>query len=572
MTSDSISSSACCGSCALDQEQVAPDVLVGGERGRLAAPDRVRAAHDHAARRLAEDVRELCHGHDLRGDELRERLPGADGRELVGVADEHDVHLVAHRPQQRDQQLEVGHARLVDDEQVGVDLVLGRALPGNPAERRVDRRRVHPGRLRHPARRAAGGGDERDGRALRLGRRADQPDRRGLAGAGAARDDRHPRREGGHDRGPLLGRRGGGCGGGRRRGAAAGDEGAARAPGRPAWPAPDRLGVAQAADRLGQLGLQRGGRRAVGPDDRRVGLEVDLAGGEHVLQQLGVRPRPAEQLGGAGHEFGHRQAGRAVALGLAEHVGDRGPHAADAVARDARRARDRVRDREPDAEDARELVGAAAHDVVRAVAVLGRDPRHQPGEAVRREQEVQRAGGAQAVPRADRLVGPLGVQAGRPERTRRVLVDREQHVVAVAFEQPRRPPDADVLDAPQVGDQRLVARGRHRLGDPHLDLQAEALVVGPHALDAHALALLEVRERPDEHDVVPLAIGVDDGEARVLGREAQPPHHHLVRERRPGLTVDHPRRPYNAAAGVPEANARFGALATQCRNWYNQGR
>ena len=61
------------------------------ERRRLAVADGVGAADDHAARRLAEDVRELGDGHRARGDELRERLAGADRRELVGVADEHDV-------------------------------------------------------------------------------------------------------------------------------------------------------------------------------------------------------------------------------------------------------------------------------------------------------------------------------------------------------------------------------------------------------------------------------------------------------------------------------------------------
>ena len=370
--------------------------------------------------------------------------------------------------------------------------------------------------------------------------------RSAAAGGAAAGGGRRTRRGGGAAADGARRRTGRGGG----RGAAA--RGRGRGAGPAAWPAPGparrRAGGGSSRPARPPARRSAGGRPRRRPRRSRGG-----SGRRRTCPAAARRPVPGppSSFGGAGREVGHRQAGRAVALGLAEHVDDRGPHAADAVARDARRARDRVRDREPDAEHARQLVGAAAHDVVRAVAVLGRDPRHQPGEPVRREQEVQRAGGAQAVPRADRLVGPLRVQPRGPERARRVLVDREQHVVAVALQQPRRPPDADVLDAPQVGDQRLVARGRHRLGDPHLDLQAEALVVGPHALDPHPLALLEVRERPDEHDVVALAIGVDDGEAGVLGREAQPPHHHLVRERRPGLAVDHPRRPYNALRAYP---------------------
>ena len=100
-------------------------------------------------------------GTGARRDELGERLAGADRRELVGVADEHDVRARADRAQQRDEQLEVGHRGLVDDQQVGVE----------------SRRRVGPwpgiqpsaewiveassaGRLGHPPRGAAGRRDE----------------------------------------------------------------------------------------------------------------------------------------------------------------------------------------------------------------------------------------------------------------------------------------------------------------------------------------------------------------------------------------------------------------------------
>ena len=48
--------------------------------------------------------------------------------------------------------------------------------------------------------------------------------------------------------------------------------------------------------------------------------------------------------------------------------------------------------------------GRSRTTCVRAVAVLLRDPRDEPREPVRREQQVQRAGGAQRVPGLDRLV------------------------------------------------------------------------------------------------------------------------------------------------------------------------
>ena len=71
-------------------------------------------------------------------DELGERLAGSDRRELVGVSDEDDVGLGADGSQERDEQLEVGHRGLVDDQDVGVELLDGRALAGDPAEGGVD--------------------------------------------------------------------------------------------------------------------------------------------------------------------------------------------------------------------------------------------------------------------------------------------------------------------------------------------------------------------------------------------------------------------------------------------------
>ena len=113
----------------------------------------------------------------------------------------------ADRAQQRDEQLEVRHRRLVDDQQVLAELVHRRPLAGiqPSAEWIVDA--SHAGRLRHPPRGAAGRGDERDRPLLRRRRGADQPDRRGLAGARPAGDDREARAERGAHRGRLLGRR-----------------------------------------------------------------------------------------------------------------------------------------------------------------------------------------------------------------------------------------------------------------------------------------------------------------------------------------------------------------------------
>ena len=472
-------------------------------------------------------MRELGDRDDLRLHQLGERLAGADRGELVRVAHQHDVHVRPDGAQQRDEQLEVRHRRLVDDQQIGLDLVAGRPLARDPAQGGVDRRRVHPGRFGHPPGGATGRGDQRDRRVLRTGGRADQPDRRRLAGARAAGDDREAGAERRFDRGPLLGR---------------GNQVIRRR----SRSIQGRLQPREPPQRLRQFGLQSGGRRPVGPDHAVVDLQHELVGVAHVVQQLGTWPRPAQQLGRTRRQIGDRQAGRAVALGLAQRVDHGRPNAAHGIARDARGPRDRVGDREPDAEDARQLVRPRADYIARTIPVLLRDPRHQPRQPVGREQQVQRAGGAQPVPRADRLVDALRVQPGLAERGARVVVDRLEHAVPVALEQSSRPAAADVLDALEIRDQRELARRCDGLGEADLDLHAEALVVVPGAGDADPLALLQVRERPDQHHVVALTVGVDDREARVLTRPAQAPDHDLVVELGSWLAVDHPRRPYRA--------------------------
>ena len=348
-------------------------------------PHRVGAAHDHAPGGLAEDVREPGARHDPALHQLGERLAGADRGELVGVSDEHDVRPPPDRPQERHEELEIRHRGLVDDQEVGLELVDRRPLVRHPPERAVDGGGVAPGRLRHPAGGAAGRRHEHDRRGL-LGRRgADQPDRRGLAGAGSAGDDREPGAERGPHRRPLLGR-----------GHKVGIGGASRH--RQA-----RLRATQPPYLLRELGLERRGLRAVRPDlVRAIDFEHQLAGGGHLAQHRRRRRRAAEQRGLRG-ELTHRQAGRAVLLRLGEHVHHPCARPGRRIGRHAARARDPVGRVEADPEHARELVRPAANDLVRALAVVLGDPRHEPGEPVRREQQVQLARGAQGVPRLDRL-------------------------------------------------------------------------------------------------------------------------------------------------------------------------
>ena len=180
----------------------------GLEVGRPALVDLVGGGGDHRARRLAEDLAQPDDRRDPGGDQVLERLAGADRRQLVGVADEDDVGRLGEAAEQHLGQAQVQHRGLVDDHQVGRQRVAGpegRLAARHPLE--------HAGgssapRARSPPRAAARRG--RSGRRGRSSRSAasrlgdDRPRADGLADAGAAGEDRDPRGEGAAHRRPLL--------------------------------------------------------------------------------------------------------------------------------------------------------------------------------------------------------------------------------------------------------------------------------------------------------------------------------------------------------------------------------
>ena len=504
------------GARTLDQEQVPPHLLRRREARRLAPPDRVCALDDHASRRLAEDVRQPGRRHRVRGDELGKRLAGADGSELIGVADEHDVRLGADGAQQRDEQLEVRHRRLVDDQQVAAQrivLVVGGTLARNPPERGMDRGGAHPARLVHPDRRAPGRGDQQDARALTRGGGGDRPDRGGLAGPGTTGDQRHAVRERVADPGHLLvGQRG------------------LRIRVRIAE-AVAGLAVDQVVDALGQLGLELGGLRPVDP----LLVPDEVAGVDQLVDVRFVRRLRPEQLVHRGQEHVERQARAAAALGLGQHVEHGRPPSVRAIGVHAESLGDLVGDPEADAEYARQLIGPVGHDPVSAVAVGLADPPRQVRQPVRGEQQMEAPRHAEPLPGAGRLCSAAAADTRRRERRVGVAIDHVEHRPgAVGLDEPRRALDADVLDPDEVGDcDGAVGVGgpeRRRLGD--LDLRSVAAVLHPSPDHASALLVLEVNEGADEHDrSAVLARRLDHRPARLVAREAGATDGHLGLER-----------------------------------------
>ena len=265
----------------------------------------------------------------------------------------------------------------------------------------------------------------------------------------------------------------------------------------------------------------------------------------HVLEAAARRaagaPSSCRRLGG---ELGHGQAGRAVALGLGQHVDDRGAAAAGRVAAGRRRrGRSCPRSANPTPNTLVSSYGRLRTIVVRAVAVLVGDPRDEPRQPVRREQQVQRAGGAQRVPGL--RIASLARCGFRPTRRNASPGSSSidvQHVVAVASPAaaPRGTPPT-CLTRLQVGEQRLLAAtaGSAR-ASVTLTCRPKRLSSCQTPAIRDALALLEVRRAARRaRSRRPSRLGVDDREAGVVAREAQAADDDLVLERRARGSLDH---------------------------------
>ena len=185
---------------------------------------------------------------------------------------------VADRAQQRDQQLEVRHRGLVDDQQVGLELVVGRALGRAPSRARSgsSRRRSPVDSAIRRAARPVGATSAIDAfcasAAAQISRIvAVLP----VPGPPVTIDSREPNAASHRRR--LLGR---------------GHEVAASSP---RARRSDGVGAGERADALRQLGLERRGLRPVGPDRRRR-LRARARPASCIVASSSARRRRAEQL------------------------------------------------------------------------------------------------------------------------------------------------------------------------------------------------------------------------------------------------------------------------------------
>ena len=153
--------------------------------------DAFRRVHDGRALRLPVRRREDGHRETAGFDHVTEHRAGTDGRKLVDIAHEDDLHGFRNGIQEALHQLDVHHRALVDDERPALERVVRPAGEGPVLvlEEPVQRGGVTVRRLRGPLRAASRRTGEKDLAALGLQLGDDGVRRQRLPCAGAARDD-----------------------------------------------------------------------------------------------------------------------------------------------------------------------------------------------------------------------------------------------------------------------------------------------------------------------------------------------------------------------------------------------
>lgn len=108
------------GFVALDEEKVGIG-RSGGECRSLSSVDLVGGGNDLASGGLAEDFGESDDGNGCAGDEVSEGGAGADGWQLVDVANQEKVAVLGEGAKEAVHEGNVYHGAFVDDEQLGVE-------------------------------------------------------------------------------------------------------------------------------------------------------------------------------------------------------------------------------------------------------------------------------------------------------------------------------------------------------------------------------------------------------------------------------------------------------------------
>ena len=489
--------------------------------------DAVGDRDDAAARALTEDRVEARDRGRAGIDEVAEHVAGADGRELVDVADEEQVGRARDRAQQGRGELGVQHRGLVDDHEVGRERVLGvggeAAFERVELEQAVDRRGLHARGFGHALRRAAGRRAQRHAHALGPEDVAEGLEDGRLTRAGSAGEDGDFVLQRHEHAGRLGGREGeAGAGLGPFDGLV-GDDG-------------------RQARRRGEEALDRGGDGLLGLLLEAELHEAHAARGEHAhgvflhqLAQAVVDDRlvDLEELGGLLEQAFVGEGAVAFAFEFLERVQDAGVDALRAGGGQAEVARDLVRGLEADAFDfAADAVRFGGEDFLRVLAVgLDDADAEGVGHAVGLQEDHDLAQGLLVVPRGLDGLRAAGADAVDFAEAARLVGDDVEGADAEAGDDLVGVGLADALDeaAAEVFADAVDGGGQARAERAHAQLRAVRGMAFPVTADVDGLAALQASH-----------VAEDDDFLAGLGRELRDREMRLLVE--PQDALDHARK------------------------------
>ena len=165
-----------------------------GDLRRAPVDDAMRVDDDPGVLGLAKDLGQANPRNRVRGEQVAQDLTGADGGELVDIANEQQMRSLGNRLDEFVGQDHVHHRTLIDDDQIGGRRILA-VISGFAAGLRLQQpmhgQRVLPGQLGEALGGPAGGRDQQHCGLLGCGKRDDGADSEALAAARPAGEHSH---------------------------------------------------------------------------------------------------------------------------------------------------------------------------------------------------------------------------------------------------------------------------------------------------------------------------------------------------------------------------------------------
>jgi hypothetical protein len=508
------------GRIAFDEVEVGVGVW-GGAFGEQALVDAVRGGDDAALGGLAKNLSEADDGQGAAIDEITEDVAGADGGELIDVADEEEGGVRGHGAEQLMEEGDVDHGTFIDDEKLCIERVMfvaGEAASGLDFEQAMDGLGVGVGGFGEAFGGATGGGAEKNADLFRVEDEEQGADEGGFPDAGAAGDDEEALGEG-EAEGILLGRRevltGYGFG-----------------PGDGLVEVDGRVGIWPLLEAVDEMGDARFGALEGGEEEERLvfdGFEDEVPLEEGAFERLGDNGiGDGEQLGGGIAELFGGQGAVSGLGGFEEDMIEAGGGAEERIERDTEFLGDLIGGFETDAGDiAGEDIGVGAELIDGMLAVGFEDADGAAGaDAVGMEEDHDGADDLLFGPSVFDLFTAFGADAiDLFEACGSVFNDVEDGV-SEAVDQLAGVDGTDAFDhaAAEVFFDAFAGVGRGRGEELGMELESVIPVAHPPPLGIDPFAGGDAGERSDEGDEIAVALDFEfeDGEAGIFVEEGDP--------------------------------------------------